>query len=277
MFSFDEQRRRVQAALSEAFGVAYGFGDCGPCAGCYLVDLYDGRAIYRQYTNSGSGDLFEVSFEIAADGDVHFTDTPAEVVADYRRLSGEQQMAKTITVKDAKGNDVNLSEEVVLSLAKEHAPAPAAADTTLAKTVTELAGKVEASAATILELTAANAALKKDAHEKDATARVDKLVAAGKITPADRDETIALAIESPGAFALFEKQMAKRPAVVAYGQRTGSEADTGAKSASDEVIGLARVEQDKDKALSSTDAMARVFKANPELYARYTAEAAVKV
>lgn len=279
MFSFDEQRRRVQAELSEAFGVAYGFGDCGPCAGCYLVDLFDGRAIYRQYTNNGSGDLFEVAFEITADGDVHFTGTPTEVVADYRRLSGEQQMAKTITVKDAKGNDVNLSEEVVLSLARDHAPAPAPAapNVELAKQVTDLSVKVEASAATILELTAANAALKKDAHEKDATARVDKLVAAGKVTPADRDETITLAIESPAAFTLFEKQMAKRPAVVAYGQRTGSETDTGAQSASDEVIGLARVEQDKDKTLSSAAAMERVFRANPELYARYTTETAVKV
>ena len=49
------------------------------------------------------------------------------------------------------------------------------------------------------------------------------------------------------------------------------------KSASDEVIGLARVEQDKDPKLSSTDAMERVFKLNPDLYARYTTETAVKV
>lgn len=273
LFSFDEQRRRVQAALTEAFGVAYGFGDayCGPCSGCYLVDVFDGRAVYREY----SGATFEVHFTIDAAGTVHFTDTPAEVVIDYRTL-GETQMAKTITVKDAKGNDVQLTEEVALALAKEHAPAPArpAAEVVDLAKFQELSQKVEAQAATVLDLTAKNAALELEAKTRQAREKVDGAIRLGKIAPVEREEQIEFALANP---ALFDKTLAKRPTIIGYDKRTGSEAENVAGSASDEVIALSKVEQDKNTKLTTQDAMAAVFKKNPELYERYKAEAAVKV
>jgi hypothetical protein len=127
-FSYDEQYRRVQEALSV-------FGDDNMSGGwyCRLVDLFDGRAIYREL-GAGRDRLFRVSYSIDAAGDITFTDSPAECVADYRPLAqpaGETEMAKTIKVKDAAGNEIELAEETVLALAKQHAPKPAAAaDTT---------------------------------------------------------------------------------------------------------------------------------------------------
>lgn len=276
MFSFDEQRRRVQAALSDAFGVIYGFGDCGPCQGCYLVDCFDGRAIYREYSNNGSGDLFEVGFEIDASGDVHFSGTPIEVVADYRQL-GEQHMAKTITVKDASGKDVQLAEEVVLALAKDHAPAPVAGTTVDLAKFNELVTKVEGQDTQILELTATNAALKKDAADKIASDRVEKLVRSGHITPADRDEFLTLAKADPKGFEAHEKLFAKRSPSVKYDESRGSGDDGGSATASDQVIALARAAMEKDAKLSTSSAMKIVFKNDPALYERYKQETAVKV
>lgn len=267
LFTFDEQRRRVQAALTEAFGVVYGFGDCGPCQGCYLVDLFDGRAIYR----ATDGDLYEVAFEIDGAGDVHFT-RPTEVVADYRPL-GDTQMAKLITVKDSKGNDVQLSEEAVLALAKAHAPAPAAETVELAR-FQELSAKVDAQAATVLDLTAKNATLELASRTSAATAKVDAAIRAGKIAPVERDEQIEFALANA---VLFDKTLAKRPVIAKLDVRTGSEGENVAGSAAEEAFALCKTEQDKDPKLSTTDAMSRVFKKNPELYTRYTSESAIKV
>src|SRR5207249_971250 len=145
----------------------------------------------------------------------------------------------TITVKDATGKDVQLTEEVALALAKQHAPTTEVVE--LAK-FRELSAKVEAQETQLVELTTANTTLKQQAKERDARERVDKLVRAGKIAPVDRDDTIKLAIDSPAAFDLYEKQMAKRPAVVDYGARRGSGDDTGNATPSDEAMALAKVE-----------------------------------
>ena len=61
-------------------------------------------------------------------------------------------MAKTITVKDAKGNDVQIPEETVVALAKEHAPQPAVGEIVDLAKFTELSKKVELQDARILEL-----------------------------------------------------------------------------------------------------------------------------
>jgi hypothetical protein len=278
IFSFDEQRRRVQEALSEAFGVVYGYGSMN-ASGCYLIDLFDGRAIYREYAGAGSGDLFQVPFEIDADGVVAFTGSPVEVVADYRPL-GVTDMAKTITVKSADGKDIQLTEDVVRELAKAHAPA--AAEVVELAAFKALEGKVEASNtkiaeqdAKILDLSTKNLALEKERTEKTATDKVDALIRAGKATPAEKPALLELAIAN---LAIFDKVAATRPVIAAIsGAPIGSASDGAATSASSEAMALARTEQEQDTKLSSNDAIARVFHKNPALYERYKAETAVKV
>lgn len=285
IYSFDEQRRRVQAALTEAFGMVYGFGsvDIGPCAGCYLVDQFDGRVIYREYGNNGSGGMFAVDYSIDTSGAVHFTSTPVEVISDYRPLGDQITMSKnTVTVKDAKGNDVILSEEVVLALAKEHAPAPPVVVPPVVEPVSdarlvELGKRLDASDAQILELTTANAALKLAASDKDAEDRVTKLVASGHITPADKEETLALAKSNKAGFDVFEKIALKRAPVVRYGAQVGSGEEGGVASAADEAIALSRTAMEKDAKLTSAAAMRQVFANDPALYARYKKEATVRV
>lgn len=280
LFSFDETRRRLQAALTAMFGV-YGYSDYdGGCRGVYLVDLFDDHVIYGEY----GGARFSVDYSIAADGTVGFTSSPTEVVIDYRPLTAaaadiEETTMSSIKTKDAKGNDIELSTEQVAAIVKAHgAPAPAAGQVVDLAAFKALEAKVTSQESTVVELTAKNLALETAAKETAATARVDALVKDGRVTPADRKELFDLAIAEPKAFDVIEKQLAKRPRVADYSERReGSSADGGMTAAADEVVALARTEQDADKALSSADAMVRVFKKNPALYERYKAETAVKV
>jgi len=263
-FSFDEQRRRV----GEALRITY-----GQTTSCYLVDMFDGRVVYRQLSAGyyGDGNLYEVPFEIDADGVVIFTGSPVEVVADYRPLgAGATNMAKTITVKGADGKDVQLSEEVVRDLAKAHAPAAEVVELAAFKA---LEAKVTAQDTTIQDLSTKNLALVKERDEKTARDKVDSLIRAGKATPAEKDGLFELAVANP---TLFDKVTASRPAID-RSTAIGSGSDTGATTAATEAMALARTEQEQDKALSSHDALARVFNKNPALYERYKVETAVKV
>jgi hypothetical protein len=184
-------------------------------------------------------------------------------------------MAKTITVKDAKGVEVQLTTEQVLALAKDLnlVEKPAVETVEMAK-FTELATKVAAQDATVLELTAKNAALELDVKTRTAAEKVETIIRAGKAAPVERDELLEFALASP---ALFDKVLAKRPAFIKYDSRVGSTEDTGTLSASDEVIALSKVEQEKNTKLDSASAMGEVFKKNPALYERYKTEAAIKV
>lgn len=283
LFSFDETRRRVQAALTALFGVMYGPADYyGSCRGIYLVDLFDDRCIYAEY----DGGKFSVDYAIAADGTVSFTSEPIEVVIDYRPLTAdaaglEETAMSTMKVKDAKGNEIELAQDAIDAIVKTHAPKPAATgeiDLANHPVFKELQGKVSDQASTIQTLSAKNLALETEAKDKDARSRVEALVRDGRIAPADRDELVQLAIAEPSAFSAVEKQLAKRQKVANYqAGPVGSGADGNATSATQEVVALAKAEQDCEKTLSMADAMDRVFRKNPDLYARYAAETTVKV
>ena len=278
MFSFDEIRRRVQAALSATFGYPPEYGDAGPSAGCYLVDIFDGRAIYREY----DGELYEVVYTIDAAGNIHFQGTPAEVVVDYHRLdTGDQEteMSKLILAKDADGKEVKLSEETLRELAKQIGGTPVDNEklVQLSTKVDELTTKATKQEETILDLTTRNAALELAKKRSDVSARVDKLVSEGRLVPADRDETIELGIGEPKAFDALEKQLSKREPVVKFGERKGSGDEGGTERAMDRAVALARTEMEKNNQLDMSKALKIVFKNDPALYAAYTRESAVKV
>lgn len=268
-FSYEEQRRRVQAALTEAFGNS---DDGSYYGGCQLVDLFDGRAVYRE----NGTNAFEVSYTIDSAGTVHFTDDPAEVVSGWKRLAtptGETEMSKTIKIKDAAGNEIELSEETVLALAKAHAPKPAADGLDLAR-LDEIELRLTKADADIVELSAKNLALETERKETAAKAKVDALIRAGKIAPKQRAEWTKLALADRATFQTLTDGL---PVTLAYDEQRGSSEDLEARSAVDETLALTAAEMEKDPKLTRADATSRVFSKNPDLYRRYTSEAAVRV
>lgn len=266
-FSYDEQRRRMDAALRV-------FGDDNMSGGwyCYLVDMFDGRAIYRKQPG---GDLFEVHYAIDNAGDITFTDSPAECVADYRRLAtptGETEMAKdNVKVKDAAGNEIELSAETVKALAKEHGPKTPPVDdaamdeirTSLAKSETEKA-----------ELAERVAKLETDKKEMAAKGLVDALIRAGKVPLKKREQYISLAMVDRKTFDALTSDL---PVIYSFNRETGSGDDGGDVSATQEVLALAREEMGRDTKLTQEQAITRVLSKNRALYERYKTEAAVRV
>lgn len=268
-FSYDEQRRRVQGALSDIFGV----GDYG-CCGVYLEALFDGYAIYCE----SDGCKYRVEYTLGADGVVTFMSDPVEVRVAYEPLpSGATEMAKTIKVKDAKGNEIELTEEVALALAKEHAPKPAAGGsdvTALSNRLDEMEVSLTKQQTEITELTAKNKALEDEKKQMHASQKVDALIRAGKIEPKAKEEWTKLALADRET---FKKLTDVLPVIRTYGAGDGTSDDVEKMSAAEEVTALARQEQEKDAKLSLADATSRVFNKNPALYERYKKEAAIRV
>jgi hypothetical protein len=274
LFSFDEQRRRVQAALTAIYGQAR-YDDYGSCCGVYLQDLYDGFAIFGDY----NGNKYRLDVTIAADGTVTFTSEPVEVRIVYEPLTSadapaEELSMSTIKVKDAKGNEIELSPETVAAIAKDHAPKPAAGGHVDLAAFDKLQGEVLTLTASHAALQAKNDSLELAAKTATATAKVDTLIREGKLRPVERVDQIALALANPE---MFDKLAAHRAVDVQHNTRVGSESDNGSLSASDECLALAKAEQDKDAKLTTEKALTLVFKKNPELYDRYKAESAVRV
>lgn len=267
IFSYDEQRRRVQAALAERY--ALGTPDIyGPCCGVYLLDLYDGRAIFRVWRESADGAAFQVTYEISADGAVTFTSEPAEVVATWTPLASataqETAMskdAKTVTTKDAKGADVTLSAETVAALVAAHAPAPAQV-IDLAK-FAELQASVTSQGETITQLSQRNAALELAAKTADANAKVKTLIDAGKALPVERDELVELALSNGP---LFEKLTAKRPKLVDLGHAIGSDGDRPSTGSNAELDLAVTAELTANPKLTKEQAYAAALEKNPKLY-----------
>jgi phage I-like protein len=258
-FSHDEQRRRVQEALSVTYGDS----------GCYLVDLFDGRAVYRE-----TDGLFFVSYTIDAAGAVAFTDDPTECVADYRPLAqpAGAEMA-TIKVKDAKGTEFELSEETVKALAKEHAPKPAASaadETALDEIRTSLANSQTEN----LEMAKRVATLETEKKEMAAKTLVDALIRAGKVPLKKREQYVTLAINDRKTFTELTTDL---PVIYQFGKETGSGDDGGDQSATQEVLALAREAMTSNTKLTQSDAIAQVLGKHPGLYERYKTESAVRV
>lgn len=264
-FSYDDQRLRVQDALRETYGGAC--DGCGPCWGPYLVDLFDGYVIYREEC----GETYRVDYTLGADGVVTFTSDPVEVRVAYEPLpAGVTDMAN-IKIKDAKGNEIELTEDAVKELAKTHAPKAPAADLTRLDEAEVRLTKAESE---IVELTAKNAALETEKKETAAKARVDALIRAGKIDPKAAEEWTKLALADRDAFKRLTDTL---PVIRVYNSRQGTSDDAESTSAVDEVTALARTEMEKDPKLTLSQATSRVFAKNRPLYDRYKSEAAVKV
>jgi hypothetical protein len=266
LFSYDEQRRRLQAALTAAYGTSFGYGDgCySPSRGVYLEALFDDYAVYCEY----DGAKFRVDYAIGTDGSVTFTSEPVEVRVSYEPLtpSGEEQtMSKTIKVKDAKGNEIELAETTVLELAKTHATKDEPVE------LAALKSTVESQGTKILELQEKNGALELAARTAKADASVDALVKAGKLDPKDRDKWHALALKDAATFTELSATLTPKREL---NTETGSGGEVVGASAGNQAFELAVSEELKaNPKLSREQAAARALDKNPKLYESSTARA----
>lgn len=291
-FSYDEQRRRVQAALAEAFGSLL---EAEIFCGCYLVDLFDGTAVYRD----PDGSTFSVPYTIAANGAVTFTSQPVEVRIAYEPLpAGANTMAnsvnlkktppadetaaakpKTHTLKDVNGNDVEMSEETLSAWAsgnnagKAAAPAPkpgekdasaddGEGDVSMAK-VLELQHALDEKDTEIVSLTKRVETMELERKTEAAKAEVETLIRAGKATAAERASLLKLALKDHDMFVELTKD---RPKLVDLSGPIGSEGDVSGDVSGAELQTAIEAELKANPKLTHEKAYALALEKHPHLY-----------
>lgn len=266
IFSFDEQRRRVQAAVTENFA-PYQDDIYGPCWGVYLADFYTGWCVYRVY----EGAHYRVDFSIGADGVVTFSSAPVEVVNDWRplqettmsRTAGTENTTAPVVVKDADGKEVKLSRETIAEIVRQAQPA---GQVDLARQVNDLQTVVTSQGVTITELTNKNAELALARQKDSATAEVDALVRAGKILPVAREHYVELAMANRD---LFVKMTANLPKLIDLNAEVGSGADAAAGGDAVNPAPLEAAiaaERTANPKLTREQAYAAALTKNPSLY-----------
>jgi len=273
----DDKRQRVAYAIEQQFGAwhddYYGWD-------VWLITTIDGReAVFCRHRNSRTGSPamhYIVGYTIADDGTVTFTSDPEEVVTNWTRLSagvgGTSLMAK-FALTAANGTKVEVEQSAIeaLPFVKElMAKLPKDGQTIVASADYEkLTTDVKALSASVEKLTTESAA-NKDAADKAnkalaqaaADKKVDALIAAGKVTPAQRESYIELALNSAD---MFEKLTKDMPVVVKLNTVSGSgeavETDKAGK-----LKALTVQIRQADPKLSEEQAMAKALEQQPDLY-----------
>lgn len=177
-----------------------------------------------------------------------------------------------IKVKDAAGTEIELTEDTVKLLAKQHAPkpAPAADEAALDEIRTNLA-RVETEKT---ELATQVATLIAEKKETAAKGLVDALIRAGKVPLKKRDQYVTLAINDRKTFTELTSDL---PVIYQFNKETGTGEDGGDQSATQEVLALARDAMAGNAKLTHSDAIEQVLSKNQSLYQRYKQESAVRV
>lgn len=180
---------------------------------------------------------------------------------------------KMFALTAADGKSVQVSEdqlentELVKSL---RALVPAEGSKVLSQTeFTALTGKVETQGAAIEKLTTESAA-NKDAAEKankalataEADKKVDALIAAGKVMPAQRDHYVELALNHGE---MFTKLTADMPVIVKLNKQTGS-GDEAATDKAAQLDAKAKELRAANPKLSAEQATALALEQDPSLY-----------
>jgi phage I-like protein len=182
------------------------------------------------------------------------------------RTRQEIDMPKLITVKDVEGKDVKLSAETVAEMVKA---AGVEGQQDLSKQIGDLKivvdtqGKsIEAIKGENVELKKQNDALVQAAKTADATAKVEKLILAGKALPVEREGLIKLALSNAD---LFEDATKHRPVLVTLNTERGSGAP-GDASLTGQLEAAIIEEQKLNPKLSREQASTRALTKNPKLY-----------
>lgn len=273
----NDKRARLETAIQQRFGTwrddDYGWN-------AWLVDTLDGKdAVYCvSATNARTSAYFVVGYSFGEDGSVTFTSDPEEVVNNWARLSagngGNALMAK-IALKAANGSTVEIDSEQIeqLPLVKElRAKLPAADAKVLSKTEFDaMDGSIKTLTASVTDLqtkvtasTEAADKANKALAKKEADDKVGALIAAGKVTPAQKDTYVDLALSNAE---MFEKLTKDMPVVVKLNTVLG--AATAAADASDKTAQLTALTAEirtADPKLSDEQAMTKALERRPDLY-----------
>lgn len=265
-----DRRWRVEEALQ----VRYGYE-------CYLVELFGEQAVYRR-----QGRTWAEPFALADDGTVTLAGTPVEVVVQYAPLTRGAPLRSImlIKVKTITGDEVEV--EATALDATEHVRAlraqiptegavPAADVAALKTDLATLRSSVESLSTQLATEKVRGDAAEQTLKTTEAKAKVEALVRAGKLVPAQRAWAEALALKDPEGFEGFAQAA---PRIVELdrvhgGQAPDTPSDDPNEEATRRVAELRAARTDLDAAA----ALAEVFAQDPALYRRYIAATAVRV
>jgi hypothetical protein len=273
----NDKRARLETAIQQRFGTwrddYYGWD-------AWLVDTIEGaEAVYcvrRSYgVNCG---YFIVGYSFGEDGSVTFTSDPEEVVNNWARLSagtgGNALMAK-IALTAANGTKVEIDSEQLeqLPLVKElraKVPAPDAKVLSAAE-FTAMDAQLKTLSSSVESLKT-ESTTNKEAAEKankalarnEAEAKVGVLIAAGKVTPVQKDTYVELALGNPE---MFEKLTKDMPVVVKLDTVAGSGgASVDASEKDAQLKALTAEIRAANPKLSAEQAARQALEQRPDLY-----------
>lgn len=272
----NDKRARLEYAIQQRFGTYhddyYGWD-------AWFIDTIDGReAVFCRQRHYGShAGYFIVGYTFADDGSVTFTSDPEEVVNNWARLGagdgGRELMAKIFELMSADGKAIKISAdqlegtELVKAL---RAQIPAADAKVLSKAEFEaMDTTVKTLSASVETLKTESAANKAEAEkatkalaQADAEKKVDVLIAAGKVLPAQRAIYIELALNSGE---MFEKLTKDAPVVIKLDAAIGgSGADASTKA--QQLATAAGALRTADPKLTAEQATALALEQHPEFY-----------
>ncbi len=258
--SIDQKRARLSEALQTYYKDSATY--------CWLRDVFDDYVVYEHGTK-----IYRLDYTTDSKLNVSFSGEPQEVVPQYVALSahgGKKTMA------DENKNTNQLPPEVVKLQADFAEMQTKFADT---------AGKVVSLTAALETEKTENQKLRDQIKKSGAEASVEKLLRAGKIVPAQKEDMVALAMKDEE---FFTKMIANMPVVVKlndpHGTNDGDEAAAMFNAEGGDPIKLYDDKVNEYKAAnpkaSQSEAMEAVEKANPGLYEKrrmaYAATTAVR-
>jgi phage I-like protein len=271
-----ERERRVREALSARFPLTMRNGEPDYASNVWGRYVFDDRVVFER-----GGKLWRLPYSFNDELAVTFDGEPVEVIVTDQAVSLSTQ-GTIMKLKNAQGQEVEIPATSFVGLGldvlaaeipavkdlQSKVPAegtrvvPATEFDTLNTQITTLSATVNRQHETITALSAENKANKVAAI----TARVDRVIAAGKLLPAEKEAFIELATANEG---LFEKMIAAKesaPApIVKLGTVHGADGHGARPSVVVEFDNLVTAAMTKDPKLQYAEAVKLVAKDNRDL------------
>ena len=217
-----DRERRVIQALEQKFPPTVKDGAIDWGSNVWARHVFDDRVVF-----SRSGKDFEIRYRFDDDLTVSFEGAPYEVIVSSTPVVSLSSEVPTMKLKDAKGNEIEVPADAlklltldqlaeipaVASLRQRVETAPKPDDLkkltedlqTLSSMVNTQKEEADRQKVELSSLREENDKLK----ARETEAKIDGLIAKGKILPAEKEEFVSLSSEAP---ATFERMMAKRAA-----------------------------------------------------------------
>ena len=272
----NDKKARLETAVQQRFGAfssdTYGYSSWDT----WLVDTIEGvEAVFYR-----SRSYYIVGYTFADDGSVTFTGDPVEVVNNWARLGAlnletDPMSKKTFSLTAADGKTkFEIAEDQLegTDLVKAlRAQLPAVDAKVLSKaefeamdaTMKALGASVEALKTESAANQAAADKATKALAQSDAEKKVEALVTAGKVTPAQRETYVELALSNAE---MFTKLTGTLPVIVKLDTVVGGGQDILAGAKDTQLAAKAAALRQADPKLSAEAAVALALEQNPDLY-----------